>query len=165
MLAAKMFSSWSTSSSRLARSRRRVLVPRHLIGLNPRKRAEHGRACGRPLRRPVSPPCASNSHSDSPVQPSSASSGSAEPKPAGLVVLYQQRLGEREERDPDRRRYERSPCATGRPPAPTPGAVNRGANPARISDDFPAPLSPTMSRNGTLRGAEANGVLRLGDAL
>ena len=38
-------------------------------------------------------------------------------------------------------------------PAATPGAVNRGTRPARTSEDFPAPLAPTTSRNGLCRSA------------
>src|ERR1700730_3550434 len=39
-------------------------------------------------------------------------------------------------------------------PGTAPAAVRRGARPARIRDDLPEPLSPTMSRNAMPRGPE-----------
>jgi hypothetical protein len=38
----------------------------------------------------------------------------------------------------------------------TPGVTKRGIRPARVSEDFPPPLAPTIHRNGVPRSAAAH---------
>lgn len=149
---AKMFSGWSTRSSRFALRRIWVFRWSRSRSCTRRSACRIGFAAGVRFRAPTVPPRASTlarscACSGPPISGSACrnppiwSSGTSN-------ALARVRNGSGS--SPIRATAIRKTSTFG----VTPGVTSRGATPARISDDFPAPLSPTIRRNGTFLGLD-----------
>ena len=150
---AKMFSSWSTRRRRSARNCCCVLRRSISLACTRSSTSRMETILGATSPRRTSTVARKSANASGVPSSVARSSGSAGPNPPfwsfstnSALASVRNGFGS----SPTRMTAMRQISTLGT----TPGLRSRGATPARISEDFPAPLSPTMSRKGILAGAD-----------